>query len=66
MDNLFNIPANAIKTVDRLLQNFREETIDEVEESFLGMKISEPKLAEVGAKSSRWIPVNRCQCHGAL
>ena len=29
MDNLFNIPLNAIKTVDNLLQNFKEETIDE-------------------------------------
>jgi len=38
MDNLFNIPANAIKTVDRLLQNFRVETIDEVEESFQSLK----------------------------
>ena len=38
MDNLFNIPSNAIKTVDKLLQNFREETIDEVEESFKNLK----------------------------
>ena len=38
MDNLFNIPANAIKTADKLLQNFREETIDEVEESFKSLK----------------------------
>ncbi len=38
MDNLFNVPANAIKTVDKLLQNFREETIDEVEESFKNLK----------------------------
>ncbi len=38
MDNLFNIPTNAIKTVDKLLQNFKEETIDEVEESFKSLK----------------------------
>ena len=38
MDNLFNIPANAVKTADKLLQNFREETIDEVEESFKNLK----------------------------
>ena len=38
IDNLFNIPSNAIKTVDKLLQNFREETIDEVEESFKNLK----------------------------
>ena len=38
MDNLFNIPSNAIKTVDKILQNFREETIDEVEESFKNLK----------------------------
>ena len=38
MDNLFNIPAKAIKTADKLLQNFREETIDEVEESFKNLK----------------------------
>ena len=38
MDNLFNIPTNAIKTADKLLQNFKEETIDEVEESFKSLK----------------------------
>ena len=38
MDNLFNIPANAIKTADKLLQNFREETIDEVEESLKNLR----------------------------
>ena len=38
MDNLFNVPANAIKTADKLLQNFREETIDEVESSFKKLK----------------------------
>ena len=38
MDNIFNIPSNAIKTVDKLLQNFKEETIDEVEESFKSLK----------------------------
>tara|TARA_B100001996_G_scaffold373190_1_gene350403 strand:+ start:134 stop:427 length:294 start_codon:yes stop_codon:yes gene_type:complete len=38
MDNLFNIPSNAIRAADKLLQNFREETIDEVEESFKNLK----------------------------
>jgi len=38
MDNIFNIPSNAIKTVDKLLQNFKEETIDEVEVSFKNLK----------------------------
>jgi len=38
MDNIFHIPSNAIKTVDKLLQNFKEETIDEVEESFKSLK----------------------------
>ena len=38
MDNLFNIPSNAVKTVDKLLQNFKEETIDEVEDSFSNLK----------------------------
>ena len=38
MDNLFNIPSNAIKTVDKLLQNFKEETFDEVEDSFSNLK----------------------------
>ena len=38
MDNLFNIPANAVKTVDKLLQNFKEETFDEVEDSFSKLK----------------------------
>jgi len=38
MDNFYNIPSNAIKTVDKLLKNFREETIDEVESSFKSLK----------------------------
>ena len=38
MDNIFNIPSNAIKTVDKLLQNFKEETIDEVEDSIKSLK----------------------------
>ncbi len=38
MDNLFNIPTNAIKTADKLLQNFKEETVDEVEGSFKSLK----------------------------
>ena len=38
MDNIFNISTNAIKTADKLLQNFREETIDEVESSFKNLK----------------------------
>ena len=38
MDNLFNIPANAIKTADKLLQNFKEETVDEVEDSFKNLR----------------------------
>ena len=38
MDNIFNIPSNAIKTADKLLQNFKEETIDEVEQSFKSLK----------------------------
>ena len=38
MDNIFNIPANAIKTADKLLQNFKEETVDEVGESLINLK----------------------------
>ena len=38
MVNLFNIPSNAIRAADKLLQNFREETIDEVEKSFKSLK----------------------------
>ena len=38
MDNLFNIPSNAVKTVDKLLQNFKEETIDDVEDSLSNLK----------------------------
>ena len=38
MDNLFNIPSNAVKTVDKLLQNFKEETIDDVGDSLSNLK----------------------------
>jgi formate/nitrite transporter FocA (FNT family) len=35
---MFNIPINALKSVDKLLQHFREETVDEVENSFKSLK----------------------------
>lgn len=35
---MFNIPINALKSVDQLLQHFREETVDEVENSFKSLK----------------------------
>ena len=38
MDDFFNLPSNAVKTVDKLLQNFKEETVDEVDKSFKNLK----------------------------
>ena len=35
---MFNIPVNAIKSLDQLLQHFKEETVDEVESSFKSLK----------------------------
>jgi formate/nitrite transporter FocA (FNT family) len=35
---MFNIPTNALKSLDQLLQHFKEETIDEVESSFKSLK----------------------------
>ena len=31
---MFNIPVNALKSLDQLLQHLKEETVDEVESSF--------------------------------
>ena len=38
MNEMFNIPVNAIKSLDQLLQHFKEETVDEVESSFKSLK----------------------------
>ena len=35
---MFNIPVNALKSLDQLLQHFKEETVDEVESSFNSLK----------------------------
>ena len=35
---MFNIPVNAIKSLDQLLQHLKEETVDEVESSFKSLK----------------------------
>ena len=35
---MFNIPVNALKSLDQLLQHFKEETVDEVESSFKSLK----------------------------
>ena len=38
MNEMFNIPVNALKSLDQLLQHFKEETVDEVESSFNSLK----------------------------
>ena len=38
MSGIFNIPINAVKSADKLLQHFKEETIDEVEDSIRSLK----------------------------
>ena len=35
---MFNIPVNALKSLDQLLQHLKEETVDEVESSFKSLK----------------------------
>ena len=35
---MFNIPVNALKSLDQLLQHRKEETVDEVESSFKSLK----------------------------
>ena len=35
MSGLFDIPINAVKSTDKLLQHLKEETVDEVEELLL-------------------------------
>tara|TARA_E500000331_G_scaffold334888_1_gene360496 strand:+ start:2894 stop:3202 length:309 start_codon:yes stop_codon:yes gene_type:complete len=37
-NEMFNIPVNALKSLDQLLQHFKEETVDEVESSFKSLK----------------------------
>ena len=38
MNNFINIPINAVKSIDSLLQHFKEETVDEVENSIKSLK----------------------------
>ena len=38
MNNYINIPINAVKSIDSLLQHFKEETVDEVENSIKSLK----------------------------
>jgi len=38
MSNFINIPINAVKSIDSLLQHFKEETVDEVENSIKSLK----------------------------
>ena len=38
MNNFINIPINAVKSIDSLLQHFKEETVDEVESSIKSLK----------------------------
>ena len=38
MNNFINIPINAVKSFDSLLQHFKEETVDEVENSIKSLK----------------------------
>ncbi|MDA7547799.1 hypothetical protein N8812_01735 [Acidimicrobiia bacterium] len=38
MNNFINIPINAVKSIDNLLQHFKEETVDEVENSIKSLK----------------------------
>jgi len=38
MSGLFDIPTNAVKSADKLLQHLKEETVDEVEDSIKSLK----------------------------
>jgi len=38
MNNFINIPINAVKSIDSPLQHFKEETVDEVENSIKSLK----------------------------
>ena len=38
MNNFITIPINAVKSIDSLLQHFKEETVDEVENSIKSLK----------------------------
>ena len=38
MNNFINIPINAVKSIDSLLQHLKEETVDEVENSIKSLK----------------------------
>ena len=38
MNNFIHIPINAVKSIDNLLQHFKEETVDEVENSIKSLK----------------------------
>ena len=38
MNNFINIQINAVKSIDSLLQHFKEETVDEVENSIKSLK----------------------------
>jgi len=38
MSSIFDLPISAVKSVDKLLQHFKEETIDEVEDSIKSLK----------------------------
>jgi formate/nitrite transporter FocA (FNT family) len=38
MNNFINIPINAVKSIDSVLQHFKEETVDEVENSIKSLK----------------------------
>ena len=38
MSSIFDLPISAVKLVDKLLQHFKEETIDEVEDSIKSLK----------------------------
>ena len=38
MNNFINIPINAVKSIDSLLKHFKEETVDEVENSIKSLK----------------------------
>ena len=38
MSGLFDIPINAVKSADKLLQHLKEETVDEVEDSIKLLK----------------------------
>ena len=38
MNNFINMPINAVKSLDSLLKHFKEETVDEVENSIKSLK----------------------------